>query len=87
MKKHTTTNTVRAKKTTTTKRYPFTTAKTFAVGSREGQIFAQVPYTVQDFKNSLLIVSLSINIFLLALWLTTQVSDAYAMSVARLIVN
>lgn len=84
MKKQTTTNTTRAKKVT---KNTNVSAKSFNVGSRSGQIFAQVPYTSHDLKNALLIVSLSANIFLLTLWLTTQVSDSYAMSVARFIIN
>lgn len=60
-------------------------AKSFKAGTRTGQIFAQVPYTSLDFKNSLLIVSLSANVFIFTLWLTTQVSDAYAYQVARYI--
>ena len=61
--------------------------KTFAAGSREGQIFAQVPYTIHDFKNALLIVSLSVNIFLLTLWLVTEVNSTYAFHVAQFIAN
>lgn len=75
------------KKTNKNKKYPFTTAKTFAVGTLEGQIMAQEPYTTHDFKNAVLIVSLLINIFFLALWLTTQVNQTYAFDVARFILN
>ena len=77
-------------KKTNNKTTKITTAKrikTFAVGSREGQVFAQVPYTAHDFKNAILIVSLTANIFVLTLWLTTQVSATYAIHVARFIAN
>lgn len=60
-------------------------ASSYIVGSHNGQIFAQVPYTVDDFKNALLIVSLAVNVFLLALWLSTQVSQDYAVAIAQLI--
>jgi hypothetical protein len=82
MKKQTTHNTTKKTVTKTKK-----ATGTFAVGTRAGQIFAQVPYTSLDFKNSLLIVSLSINVFIFTLWLTTQVSNAYAFHVARYILN
>lgn len=59
--------------------------KAFPAGSHEGQLFASVTYTSQDFKNSLLIVSLAINLFILTLWLTTQVSQAYAVTLAQYI--
>jgi hypothetical protein len=59
--------------------------KAFLVGSHEGQLFASVTYTSQDFKNSLLIVSVAINLFILTLWLTTQVSQDYALSLAQYI--
>jgi hypothetical protein len=62
-------------------------SKAFPVGSHQGQIFASVPYTAEDFKNSLLIVSLAVNLFLFTLWLTTQVSQDYALAVARYITN
>ncbi len=62
-----------------------TASASYIVGSHNGQIFAQVPYTVDDFKNALLIVSLSVNVFLLALWLSTQVSQDYAVAIAQLI--
>lgn len=74
-------------KNKTTKSISAKRVKTFAAGSREGQIFAQVPYTAHDFRNAILIVSLSANIFILTLWLTTQVSASYAIDVARFIVN
>jgi len=61
--------------------------KTFAAGSREGQIFASVPYTSYDFKNAMLIVSLVINVFFLTLWLTLQLSDTYAFSLAQYLVR
>ena len=61
--------------------------KTFAAGSREGQVFASVPYTSYDFKNAILVVSLGINVFLLTLWLTTQVSHVYAHRVALFILG
>lgn len=81
MKKQTTHTT---KKTTTkTKSAP----GSFNVGTHAGQIFAQVPYTAHDFKNALLVVSLGVNVFIFTLWLTTQVSDAYAFHVARYILN
>ncbi len=76
---------IASKKVTTKTKKAVPKAKSFAVGSHNGQIFAQVPYTAQDFKNSILIVSLSINMFLLTLWLTAQVSNAYAGAIARFI--
>lgn len=71
----------------TTKKSSVKNVKTFAAGSHEGQIFAQVPYTAHDFKNAILIVSLTANVFFLTLWLTTQVSSTYAIHIARFIAN
>ncbi len=59
------------------------TAKAYAVGSREGLIFASVPYTLEDFKNALLIVSLLVNAAFLILWILTQIHTTYAMQVAN----
>jgi hypothetical protein len=87
MKNHTKTHAPKATKKTVTKRYPFTTAKVFSVGSRDGQVFAQTPYTMHDFKNALLIVSVAINLFMLTLWLTTQVSQSYAVDLANFIIS
>ncbi len=66
-----------------TKKASTKTSKAFAVGSHEGQIFASVPYTQEDFKNSLLIVSLLVNASLLILWILTQVHSGYALQVAQ----
>lgn len=57
----------------------------FHVGSRENVLMASVPYTSEDFKNSLLIVSLLINLFFLIGWLLAQVSTVYAVEIARFI--
>lgn len=59
----------------------------FAVGSHEGQIFTSVPYTLEDFKNSLLVVSLGVNMVILVLWLLVAVSNDHAATVARLILR
>lgn len=66
----------------TTKKTTKKTAQAYAVGSREGMIFASVPYTLEDFKNALLIVSLLVNAAVLILWILTQVHTAYAVAVA-----
>ena len=58
-------------------------SKAFAVGSHEGQIFAHVPYTLEDFKNSVLVVSLAINVAFLILWILTQLDSDYAYQVAQ----
>ena len=63
------------------------TKKPFEVGSHEGQVHVAVPYTYEDFKNSVLIVSLAVNSFFLIGWLTTQVSSTYAVAVAQAIVQ
>lgn len=63
------------------------TSKAFAVGSHEGQIFASVPYTFEDFKNSILIVSLLVNAAVLILWILTQIHSDYALQVALAIVR
>lgn len=63
------------------------TSKAFAVGSHEGQIFASVPYTQEDLKNSILIISVLINISLLILWVLTQLRADYAYQVALTIVQ
>ncbi|MDO8335302.1 MAG: hypothetical protein Q7T74_00775 [Candidatus Saccharibacteria bacterium] len=62
-------------------------SKAFAVGTHEGQIFASVPYTSEDFKNSLLIVSLLVNASIFILWILTQVHSDYALTVAQAIVQ
>ena len=59
--------------------------KVFHVGTREGVLMASVPYTREDFKNSLLIVSVGVNLFFLIGWLTTQVSSVYAGAIAQMI--
>ena len=66
-----------------TKKTTKKTAKAYAVGSREGMIFASVPYTLEDFKNALLIVSVLINVTFLILWILTQVHTEYAVVVAN----
>lgn len=63
------------------------TPKAFAVGTHEGLIFASVPYTLEDLKNAVLIVSLLINAALLILWIMTQVSSIYAGQVAQALVQ
>ncbi len=62
-------------------------AKSFAVGTKPGQVFASVPYTSEDFKNSLLIVSLVANVFILTVWVTLQVSDEAASTIAQTLVR
>ncbi len=59
-----------------------TKSKAFSVGSHEGQIFASVPYTQEDLKNSVLIISVLINIAFLILWVLTQIRTDYAYQVA-----
>ena len=61
--------------------------KVFHVGTRDGVLMASVPYTREDFKNSLLIVSVVVNLFFLITWLTTQVSADYALAIAKIIIN
>lgn len=61
--------------------------KVFHVGTRDGVLMASVPYTQEDFKNSLLIVSVVINLFFLITWLTTQVNAEYAVAIAKIITN
>jgi len=70
-----------------TKKTKKTAIKSFAVGTNPGQVFASVPYTSEDFKNSLLIVSLIVNAFVLTTWLTLQVSDQAALTVAQALVR
>ena len=59
--------------------------KVFHVGTREGVLMASVPYTQQDFKNSLLVVSVMVNLFFFIGWLMTQVSTDYAHAIATMI--
>lgn len=54
----------------------------FTVGSHEGQIFASVPYTLEDFKNALLIVSILVNVSIFIVWIMTQVHPEYAYYIA-----
>lgn len=61
--------------------------KGFAVGMNQGQVFASVPYTSEDFKNSLLIVSLIVNMFILTAWIVVQVNETYALTVAQSLVK
>lgn len=61
--------------------------QSFKVGTKENMILASVPYTFEDFKNSLLIVSVLINLFFLAGWLTIQVSQDYAYVVAQSLIQ
>lgn len=75
-------NTKKATKKVTSKKMT-----AFAVGSHDGQIFTSVPYTLEDFKNSLLVVSLGINMIILVLWLLVAVSSDHAAAVARLILQ
>lgn len=70
-----------------TKKVSTKNSKAFAVGSHDGQIFASVPYTQEDFKNSLLIVSLLVNASILILWILTQVHSAYALLIAQALVQ
>lgn len=46
---------------------------------------AAIEQTNQDFKNSLLIVSISINVFVFTLWLALQVTAAYDSQVATVL--
>lgn len=62
-------------------------SKAFAVGSHDGQIFAHVPYTQEDFKNSLLIVSVMINVAFLILWILMQLNIAYTYQIALALVG
>lgn len=39
----------------------------------------------EDFKNALIIVSITINVFILVTWIATQVSEEYAAQLASLI--
>lgn len=71
------------KKTTTKKQE----SQSFRVGTKENIVLASVPYTFEDFKNSLLIVSLLVNVFFLAGWLTIQVSQEYALVVAQSLIQ
>lgn len=64
-----------------------TQRKAFQVGTHHEQILATVPYTAEDFKNSLLIVSVLVNLLVFTTWLVTQVSGTYAQAVASLIVG
>ncbi len=63
------------------------TSKAFAVGSHEGQVFASVPYTQEDLKNSILILSILINVAFLILWVLTQLRADYAYQIALAIVQ
>lgn len=62
-------------------------AQSFKVGTKENVVLASVPYTFEDFKNSLLIVSILVNMFFLTGWLTIQVSQEYALVVAQSLVQ
>lgn len=74
-------------KKTTTKNNKTTRAQATAsaVGSRKDVILASLPYSQNDFKNSLLIVSLMVNAFFLSAWLTTLVSADFAYVIGRAI--
>lgn len=62
-------------------------SQAFPVGTRENLIFASIPYTENDFKNSLLIVSVLINIFLLIAWISVQVDSGFANTIAQSLVR
>lgn len=62
-------------------------SKAFAVGSHDGQIFASVPYTQEDLKNSVLIVSVLVNLAFLILWILTQVQASYAYHIANALIR
>lgn len=64
-----------------------TKSRAFAIGSHSGILMASVPYTQNDFKNSLLIVSVVVNTFLLTAWVSTLVSAEYAYTIAQAIVQ
>lgn len=68
---------VKAKTNKTTKK-----SQAFAVGTHEGQVFASVPYTQEDLKNALLIVSLTINAAFLILYILTQIDSSYTYQIA-----
>lgn len=46
---------------------------------------AAIEQTNKDFKNSLLIVSISINVFIFTVWLALQVTAAYDSQVASVL--
>ncbi len=62
-------------------------SKAFAVGSHDGQVFASVPYTQEDLKNALLILSLLVNAIFLILWVLTQLRYDYAYLIALAILQ
>ena len=78
---------MKSKTKNSTKMKKTTTAKSFKVGTHEGQILASVPYTQEDLKNSILIVSLLVNLIVLILWIMTKTSTDYAYLVALSIVQ
>lgn len=63
------------------------TSKAFAVGSHDGQVFASVPYTQEDLKNSILIVSVAINAVFLILWIMTQLNMSYTYQIALALIG
>lgn len=73
---------VKAKTNKTTQK-----SKNFVLGTREGQIFASVPYTQEDFKNSILIFSVLLNVALLIVWVLTQLRSDYAYTIALAILQ
>lgn len=44
-----------------------------------------VVHSNEDFKNAVIIVSITINVFILVTWIATQVSEEYAAQLASLI--
>ena len=70
-----------------TKKVHTNAPQAFAVGNHDGQILAAVPYTLEDFKNSLLVVSLAVNLVILVVWLLTVVSGTHASAVAQFILQ
>lgn len=74
-------------KTKTIKKNSKKTNKAFQVGTRENVVLASVPYTAEDFKNSLLIVSLLVNAFVFTTWITVQVSSDFASTAAYLVLG
>jgi hypothetical protein len=59
----------------------------FQVGTHDQQVLVTVPHTAEDFKNSLLIVSVVLNIAVLTTWLVTQVNGESANAIATLITS
>ncbi len=58
------------------------TQRAFQVGTHDNQVVMTVPHTAEDFKNSLLIVSITANLFVFTTWLVTQVSGESAQALA-----